>query len=79
MRYAVALRKNTDSLVKGMILFDQVGGMDGRWKRVVDEMVLPSVCCRLLFSVGSREFSLCVPAKTKKTKKIGGKLRYQTP
>jgi len=33
VRYAVALRKNTDSLVKGMKLFDQGGGGRGGGKR----------------------------------------------
>ena len=31
VRYAVALAKNTDSLLKGMILFDQGGGGEGDW------------------------------------------------
>ncbi len=33
MHYAVALRKNTYSLVKGMISFDQAGG-GGEWKKI---------------------------------------------
>ena len=43
MRYAVASRKNTDSLVKAMILFDQGGGRggEGRGEKVMDNIAPP--------------------------------------
>ena len=40
VRYAVASRKNTDSLVKAMILLDQEGG-EGRGKKVMDNIAPP--------------------------------------
>ena len=49
MRYAVASRKNTDSLVKGIGLLDEGGGKRGGGIRYSDEMVLPSVCPPLVF------------------------------
>ena len=41
-----SIKKNMDSLVEGMILFDQRGGGGGRGggKRSWTKMVLPSVC-----------------------------------
>ena len=51
MCYAVALRKNIDSLVKGMILSDQGGG---RGEKIMDEIGAPvslwSACFLLLFA-----------------------------
>jgi hypothetical protein len=51
MRYAVASRKNTDSLVKGIRLLDEGGGKSGWGIRCSDEMVLPSVRPPLFFCV----------------------------
>ena len=71
MRYAVASRKNTDSLVKGMILFDQGGGGRGGRKRSWSKVlpVLPpvnpwSACFSFFFRSSNFEF----PARIKKTK-----------
>jgi len=41
VRYAVASRKNTDSLVKGMILLDEGGGKRGGGIKVFDENGAP--------------------------------------
>ena len=45
-------RDNTDSLVKGMILFDQGGGGEGRGKKVMVESAPPRQSVfRLFFDV----------------------------
>ena len=49
VRYAVASRKNTDSLVKGMILFDQGGGGRGGGKRSWSKVLPPVSPWPLLF------------------------------
>jgi hypothetical protein len=55
VRYAVASRKNTDSLVKGMILFDQGGGGRGGGKRSWSKVLPPvspwSACFSFFFSL----------------------------
>ena len=51
MRYAIVSRENSDSLVKGIGLLDKGGGKRGGGNKVFDEMVLPSVCCPLVFCV----------------------------
>ncbi len=43
------VEKNTDTLVKGMILFDQGGDGEERGKRSWTKLVLPSVCGPLVF------------------------------
>ena len=55
VRYAVASRKNTDSLVKGMIMVDQGGGGRGggerSWSKVLPPVSLWSACFSLFFSL----------------------------
>jgi len=63
VRYAVTSRKNTDSLVDGMIFLDQGGG-EGRGKKVIDEIAPPrqSVVGRFFLVGGAKEIlcSICL-------------------
>ena len=80
MRYAVASRKNTDSLVKGMILLDEGGGKRGGGLKVFDENGAPvSPLSACFFWVRALGFFLVVSRAQKKMLKIGGKLIHWTP
>ena len=79
VRYAVASRKNTDSLVKGMILFDQGGGGRGggkrSWSKVLPVFSPRSACFSFFFRSSNFEF----PARIKKNEKNGVKFIRWTP
>ena len=80
MRYAIALRKNTYSLVKGIGLLDEGGGKRGGGIRYSDEMVLPSVCPPLVFlCVLALAIYLCSFAGSKKMKKLVGNSSARPP
>ena len=73
MRYAVASRKNTDSLVKGMILLDEGGGKRGGGIKVFDENGAPvsplSACFFWVLALG---FFLVVSPAQKNSRKLAG-------
>ena len=55
----------------GMILLDEGGGKRGGGNMVLDEMVLPSVRCQLLFLDLRAKVFFCLFAGVKKFKKMG--------
>ena len=73
MHYDVASRKNTDSLVKGMILLDEGGGKRGGGIKVFDENGAPvsplSACFFWVLALG---FFLVVSPAQKKSRKLAG-------
>ena len=73
VRYAVASRKNTDSLVKGMILLDEGGGKRGGGIKVFDENGAPvSLLSACFFWVLALGFFLLVSPAQKKSRKLAG-------
>ncbi len=75
MRYAVALKKSTYSLVKGMISFDQ-GGQGGGGKGSGRKMVLPISpwsACFLMWYDTHKGFSEIFLETRKTPKKLAGR------
>ena len=66
VRYAIASRKNTDSLVKGMILLDEGGGKRGGDLKVFDENGAPVSPLSACFFLGARARIFLVVSRAQK-------------